>query len=119
MGTMSRKVRAATGILLPLAIAIATVSITAAMTIVPSSDRSIKQVKLATPPTVRYILKELLNSPGKSKDAALFEIDGVTRPIRVAESIGASGWILVEVNNRQALIRRNGEVRSIDIGQEF
>ena len=51
--------------------------------------------------------------------AALIEIKGVTQRFRPGESINASGWILVEVSNNQAIIRRNGEVRSVFIGQTF
>jgi hypothetical protein len=53
------------------------------------------------------------------KSAALFKIDGVTRRIKLGESIGATGWTLVEVSNGEAIIRRNGEVRSIYTGQKL
>lgn len=54
-----------------------------------------------------------------SKSAALFKINGVTRQISLGESIGSSGWTLVEVANGEAIIRRNGEVRSIYAGQKL
>lgn len=54
-----------------------------------------------------------------NKSAALFKIDGVTRRINLGESIGSSGWTLVEVSNGEAIIRRNGEVRSIYTGQKL
>ena len=54
-----------------------------------------------------------------NKSAALFKIDGVTRPINMGESIGSSGWTLVDVSNGEAVIRRNGEVRSIYAGQKL
>ncbi|TAF04902.1 MAG: hypothetical protein EAZ77_14960 [Nostocales cyanobacterium] len=54
-----------------------------------------------------------------NKSAALFKIDGVTRRINLGENIGASGWMLVEVSNGEAIIRRNGEVRSIYAGQKL
>ncbi|MEY3329894.1 MAG: hypothetical protein RLZZ115_2777 [Cyanobacteriota bacterium] len=53
------------------------------------------------------------------RSAALFEINGVARRIYVGETIGASGWSLVEVVNQQAVIRRNGEVKTIFVGQQF
>ncbi|BDI14629.1 hypothetical protein ANSO36C_04310 [Nostoc cf. commune SO-36] len=53
------------------------------------------------------------------KSAALFKIDGVTRRINMGESIGSSGWTLVDVSNGEAVIRRNGEVRSIYAGQKL
>ncbi len=54
-----------------------------------------------------------------NKSAALFKINGVTKRIEVGEAIGYSGWTLVEVANGEAVIRRNGEVRSIYAGQTF
>jgi hypothetical protein len=53
------------------------------------------------------------------KSAALFKVDGITRRIEIGEGIAASGWKLVEVTNNEAIIRRNGEVRSIFAGQKF
>lgn len=54
-----------------------------------------------------------------SRSAALFEVSGVPQRIYIGERIGSSGWSLVSVSNEQAVIRRNGEVRSIYIGQKF
>jgi hypothetical protein len=53
------------------------------------------------------------------RSAALFEINGVARRVNIGESIGSSGWTLVEVEQGEAVIRRNGEVRSIFAGQSF
>lgn len=53
------------------------------------------------------------------RSAALFQINGVTRRVNLGESIGSVGWMLVDVSNKEAIIRRNGEVRSIYIGQTF
>jgi hypothetical protein len=64
-----------------------------------------------------HVLEGLLELGSKS--AALFRIDGVTRRVEVGESIGSSGWALVEVANGEAIIRRNGEVRSVYAGQKF
>ncbi|MBE9228213.1 hypothetical protein IQ264_22575 [Phormidium sp. LEGE 05292] len=55
------------------------------------------------------------------RSAAIFEIGGVPRRISIGESIGSSGWTLVEINNQnsEVVIRKNGEVRSIFVGQQF
>ncbi|HEY9748352.1 MAG TPA: hypothetical protein V6C63_06730 [Allocoleopsis sp.] len=53
------------------------------------------------------------------RSAALFAIGGSTQRINLGEAIGASGWTLVKVSNKEAVIRRNGEVRSVYVGQEF
>ncbi|MTJ14944.1 hypothetical protein FJR11_20660 [Anabaena sp. UHCC 0187] len=54
-----------------------------------------------------------------NKSVALFKVDGISRRINLGENIGATGWTLVEVTNGEAIIRRNGEVRSIYTGQKL
>lgn len=68
-------------------------------------------------PATAHMLVGLLELGERS--AALFEIDGVPRRVYIGEPIGGSGWNLVSVSNDEARIRRNGEVRSIYIGQQF
>jgi hypothetical protein len=51
--------------------------------------------------------------------AALFEINGLTQKIALGQTIGSSGWTLVSITNQEAVVRRNGEVRSIYVGQKF
>jgi len=70
----------------------------------------------ATPATV-HSLVGLLELGERS--AALFEINGVSQRVYIGQSIGSSGWSLVSVSSDEARIRRNGEVRSIYIGQQF
>jgi hypothetical protein len=53
------------------------------------------------------------------RSAALFEVNGVTQRYEIGESISSSGWTLVEVTKDQVIIRRNGEVRSVLIGNGF
>ena len=53
------------------------------------------------------------------RSAALIEVNGTPQRIQIGEAIGASGWILVSVKNQEAIVRRNGEVRSIYVGQQF
>jgi hypothetical protein len=50
---------------------------------------------------------------------AMFDVGGAIQRIQVGEPIGDSGWTLVSVANQEAVIRRNGEVRSVYIGQTF
>jgi hypothetical protein len=56
---------------------------------------------------------------GDGSTAALFKIDGVTQRIGEGEPIGDSGWTMVSAANQNAIVRRNGEVRSVYVGQEF
>ncbi|MCU0526000.1 MAG: hypothetical protein MUF72_14350 [Elainella sp. Prado103] len=53
------------------------------------------------------------------RSAALFEINGIPQRIEIGAPIGRSGWILVSISNQEAIVRRNGEVRSIYVGQKF
>ncbi|NEO93100.1 MAG: hypothetical protein F6K56_23900 [Moorea sp. SIO3G5] len=68
-------------------------------------------------PAIKHTLVGLLELGEQS--AALFKIDSVTQRIKLGEAIGNSGWTLVSVDNQEAVIRRNGEVRSIYVGQHF
>ncbi len=96
-----------------------------AATIAPSPEVSTapvekpveKEQKVANLPTTSHVLEGLLELGEKS--AALFKVNGVSRRVQKGESIGASGWTLVDVANGEAIIRRNGEVRSIFAGQKF
>jgi hypothetical protein len=53
------------------------------------------------------------------RSAALFDINGIPQRVYIGEAIGSAGWSLVSVSREEVRIRRNGEVRSIYIGQEF
>lgn len=53
------------------------------------------------------------------RSAALFEIDGTSQRVYIGETIGASGWSIVSIGNEEVVVRRNGEERSIYIGQQF
>ncbi|NEQ78900.1 MAG: hypothetical protein F6K26_01010 [Moorea sp. SIO2I5] len=68
-------------------------------------------------PAIKHTLVGLLELGEQS--AALFKIDGVTQRVKLGEAIANSGWTLVSVDNQEAVIRRNGEVRSIYVGQHF
>jgi hypothetical protein len=86
----------------------------------PSKQPTIPQavpMSSVTTATPSHTLEGLLELGNKS--AALFQVDGVSRRVNIGESIGSSGWTLVEVNNGEAIVRRNGEVRSIYTGQKL
>lgn len=53
------------------------------------------------------------------RSAALFDVNGTPQRIEIGEQVGSSGWTLVSINNQEAIVRRNGEVRSIYVGQKF
>lgn len=53
------------------------------------------------------------------KSAALFDINGSPQRIYPGEAIGSTGWTMVRITGQEAVIRRNGEVRSIYVGQKL
>jgi hypothetical protein len=53
------------------------------------------------------------------RSAALFDVNGTPQRISIGEQVGSSGWTLVSISNQEAIVRRNGEVRSIYVGQKF
>jgi peptidoglycan hydrolase-like protein with peptidoglycan-binding domain len=71
------------------------------------------------PGATPYTLVGVFESSDPTRSAALFEGNGTTQRIYVGEAIGGSGWTLVSVENNEAIVRRNGEVRSIYAGQQF
>ncbi|MEM9770947.1 MAG: hypothetical protein AAF889_05005 [Cyanobacteria bacterium P01_D01_bin.73] len=70
---------------------------------------------IATPQHTLVGLLEL----GDDRSVALFSIDGVTRRVSIGEAIGGSGWVLTEIADQEAKIRKDGEVQSLFIGQKF
>ncbi|PZO55429.1 MAG: hypothetical protein DCF15_10590 [Phormidesmis priestleyi] len=68
-------------------------------------------------PNSAHALVGILNLGSRS--AALIDIDGSSQRAYVGDRIGVSGWTLVSVNGQDVVVRRNGEVRSIYIGQRF
>jgi len=68
-------------------------------------------------PTASQTLVGVLELGDRS--AALVGADGTTRQVQVGETLGPGGWSLVKVANQQAIIQRQGELRSIYVGQKF
>ncbi|MBH8552656.1 hypothetical protein I8751_09775 [Nostocaceae cyanobacterium CENA357] len=99
----------------PLRVASPTLPTTTAPTQSVTQQQAYLPTTTAAVPT--HTLEGLLELGNKS--AALFQVDGVTRRINIGEGIGSSGWTLVDVSNGEAIVRRNGEVRSIYAGQKL
>ncbi|WP_121970645.1 hypothetical protein [Leptolyngbya sp. BC1307] len=69
-------------------------------------------------PATDHVLVGILNLGDRS--AAMFNIDGgSSQRAYVGDRIGLSSWTLVTVNGQDVVLRRDGEVRSIYIGQSF
>lgn len=89
-----------------------------ALPTVPVTPSQVAAAPLPAPtPVVTHQLIGVLELGDRS--AALFSFNGATQRVQVGESIGSSGWTLVSVNGSEAVIRRNGEVRSVYIQQQF
>ncbi|MBC6476510.1 MAG: hypothetical protein GDA56_00580 [Hormoscilla sp. GM7CHS1pb] len=80
-----------------------------------------KPISLPDPPPVTSNATETLVGILKLGDrsAALFDIDGVTHRFRVGDNIGESSWKLVEISQQEAIVERNGQLRSIYVGQKL
>jgi len=70
-----------------------------------------------TTPTSEHVLVGVLNLGSRS--AALFNIEGTSQRAYVGDRVGVSDWTLVSVNGQDVQVRRDGEVRSVYIGQRF
>jgi hypothetical protein len=94
-------------------------SVAAAATNAPVATVSpaVSPALTATAPITNNVLMGIMQLGDRS--AALFELNGVAQRVYIGESIGASGWSLVSVSSQEAVVRRNGEVRSVYIGQQF
>lgn len=86
-------------------------------TVAPAAPTPAASAPAAAAPAPIHTMVGILELGDRS--AALFEINGVSQRVYIGERIGNSGWSLVSVSNQEAVIRRNGEVRSIFIGQRF
>jgi len=124
---------AAAAALPPGAPATATLSVP----IVPAGNSTLPAIPIPNPPTTtavaptnaavtgltditpasELVLVGVLNLGSRS--AALFDVDGTSQRAYVGDRIGTSDWNLVSVNGQDMVIRRNGEVRSVYIGQRF
>lgn len=82
--------------------------------------RAVAPAAIAPPapvPQSEYILSGVLGNGDKS--AAMFKINGVGRNYDKGEKIGNSGWVFIRVDNGNAVVRRNGEVRTLSAGQRL
>lgn len=54
-----------------------------------------------------------------AQSTVIFEMNGVSQRYEKGESIGTSGWVFVKIENGNAVVRRNGEVRVLAAGQKL
>ncbi|MEA5418047.1 hypothetical protein VB712_02350 [Spirulina sp. CCNP1310] len=84
---------------------------------VPPLDQEPAAAPVAPLPPGDHRLVGILEDGTRS--TALLTIGEINQRVSPGEPIGDSGWVLVDTEGRQATVRRNGEVRSVYIGQPF
>ena len=86
----------------------------------PSTPVLTAKAPVPPPPTIQtpaYRLVGLVELGDRS--VALININNVTQRVAIGETIGASGWTLEAVTAQSVAINRNGEKRSLYVGQDF
>ncbi|MCU0552374.1 MAG: hypothetical protein MUC48_23835 [Leptolyngbya sp. Prado105] len=83
---------------------------------VPASPVTTSQPAPAEP---QRLLRGIAIATDPTQSAILFEMNGVTQRYYIGESIGSSGWSVVDIANNYVTVRKNGEIRSISIGQKL
>ncbi|WP_448526846.1 hypothetical protein [Parathermosynechococcus lividus] len=69
------------------------------------------------PPAPQHTLVGVLELGERS--VALIQTNGETLRLSVGDSVGNDGWQLVQIQNQRAVFRRQGEVRSLAVGQSL
>lgn len=87
---------------------------------IPQSS-AVATEKIATASTTQTAKKYTLIGIFELGDrsAALFRVDGATKRIWVGDKLDNRGWILDSVVNQKAKISRQGEIRSLSVGEKF
>ena len=64
------------------------------------------------------VLTGVLQSPG-GRSSAIFQLNNASISAVIGESLGSSGWTLESVGESSAVIRNNGQVRTLSVGGVF
>lgn len=70
-------------------------------------------------PELQRTIRGLVIANDPSQSAALVDTNGVTQRYYTGETIGSSGWSIVEISGSSIVLRRNGELRTFSTGQKF
>jgi hypothetical protein len=63
-------------------------------------------------------LSGVMQSPG-GRSSAIFQINNASISAEIGESLGSSGWTLASVGTSSAVIRNNGQERTLSVGGVF
>ena len=64
------------------------------------------------------VLTGVMQSPGR-RSSAIFQINNASVSAEIGESLGSSGWTLASVGASSAVIRNNGQERTLSVGGVF
>ena len=64
------------------------------------------------------VLTGVMQSPG-GRSSAIFQLNNASVSAAIGESLGSSGWMLESVGESSAVIRNNGQVRTLSVGGVF
>lgn len=82
------------------------------VTIVPLPSESPKETKY------NYTLLGVVQL-GNSDSLAMFNINNITEKVSIGAEIGTTGWVLMGINDKQAIISRNNESIYVRVGETF
>ena len=68
-------------------------------------------------PEKTYTLVGVLSFGDRS--SAMFEFEGTVQSVSLGKPVGNTGWILSKVQQRDVILKRNNETKSVVIGQKF
>ena len=72
----------------------------------------------STPISPLPVLPGVMQSPG-GRSSAIFQINNSSVSAEIGESLGSSGWTLASVGASSAVIRNNGQERTLSVGGVF
>ena len=72
----------------------------------------------STPISPLPVLTGVMQSPG-GRSSAIFQINNASVSAEIGESLGSSGWTLTSVGASSAVIRNNGQERTLSVGGVF
>ena len=72
----------------------------------------------STPISPLPVLTGVMQSPG-GRSSAIFQINNASVSAAIGESLGSSGWTLASVGASSAVIRSNGQERTLSVGGVF
>ncbi|PHV61434.1 hypothetical protein CSQ80_15775 [Cyanobacterium aponinum IPPAS B-1201] len=65
-----------------------------------------------------YTLIGLVQLPD-SKSVALFKVNNITEKVSLGKEIGATGWVLMAVNEKQAVVSKQNQSVYLQVGETF